>query len=92
MVVKKEKICFLLSGSPSTDLKGCSLEEACGVFFFLTVVIVSFPMWEPRCDKIKEMKLSVIFLILIPKIIFKEGIFSYLKGCSSVTSTSIYSG
>lgn len=40
--------------------------------FFETQLITYTPVREQRCDKIKEMKLGVIFLILIPGITFKE--------------------
>lgn len=40
--------------------------------FFETELITYTPVREQRCDKIKEMKLGVIFLILIPGITFKE--------------------
>lgn len=39
--------------------------------FFETELITYTPMREQRCDKIKEMKLQVIFLILIPGITFR---------------------
>lgn len=39
--------------------------------FFEIELITYTPMREQRCDKIKEMKLQVIFLILIPGITFR---------------------
>lgn len=47
--------------------------------FLYCTFIISTPVREQRYDKIREMKLQVIFLIHVPGFTFKVCIFSYLK-------------